>query len=112
MEADREIPLLQNVLLYVHCREKKKFWSDFTVTINGRELKVIPFKDGLSVDTGLRKGDLVRDVCVCTGCLNVRGCVFQIRDCVDELHLYIKKKKMTLNGQEPVLTGREGCLLM
>ncbi|SOB74122.1 hypothetical protein BQ9231_00239 [Cedratvirus lausannensis] len=112
MEGDKEIPLLENVLLYVHCQGKKKFWKDFTITINDREIRDVPIKNGLSMDTGLRKGDLIWDVVVCTGCLRIQGYAFRIRECVEELHLEIKGKKVTLNGRGPVLTDIEACLLM
>nr|WIL04852.1 hypothetical protein Cduv_372 [Cedratvirus duvanny] len=117
MEGDKQVPLLENILLYVHCSKKGNIGfpygrKDFTLSINGKEIRNIPLKNGFSLDTGIQKGDLINDVFVCTGSLKIKAYAFRIRECVDELHLEVKKGKVTLNQKQPILRDCTNCSLM
>lgn len=110
---DKEVPLLENIFLYIRYKKKRLFKGDFTIIINDRQLNNVPFKDLTCVDTGLRKGEFIKDVFICTGSIKVQGYAFQVRGCAEELHLEVREDKITLNGKEPVLKdNNKGCYLM
>lgn len=112
---DREILIHDDILLFIHYKKKIPFLSrrDFTIVVNGRELRDVPFKDKTFIKTSLQKGEFIKDVLVCTGSLKTKGYCFPVRDCVEELHLKVDEKgDMTLNDQPSALIASEGCLLM
>ncbi|SPN79747.1 Hypothetical protein BRZCDTV_495 [Brazilian cedratvirus IHUMI] len=112
---DREILIQDDILLFIHYKKKMPFLSrrDFTIIINDREFRDVPFKHGTCINTTLQKGEFIKDVLVCTGSLKIKGYCFPIRECVEELHLKVDEKgEMTLNDQPSALIASENCLLM